>query len=642
MSGKSDSELGMNRSIARRDVLQGMAIGVALGGVAPELAQADHAEARNTPVYYPPSRLGMRGSHPGSFEAGHELRDGDFWNHAASLIDTNETYDLVVVGGGISGLAAAWFYREANPQAKILVLENHDDFGGHAKRNEFHVNGRMELINGGTLEISSPYPYSAIASNLLRALGVEPGRLRRECEDPFVDDSLKLGVFFDRETFGADRLVRLDARDPDDAAPEAWRAFVAQAPVSDSVKHSIMKIETGKDDYYPGLTGDQKKDRLWRISYKDYLLRVVGADPGVIPLYRHRTDEWWGCGGDAVSALDCWGMGFPGFAGLNLAPGGPSLKRMGYTPAGYSSTGGSESFHFPDGNASIARLLVRALIPGSLSGSDARDIVTATADYTKLDRPQNTAHIRLNSLVVRVRNTARDVEVAYTPSRGGGKVYRVRARHCVLASWNAMIPLLVPELPETQKAALSEMIKCPLVYSNVALRNWTSFHSLGIRRIYAPGCYHISITLNAAVNIGGYQGTSTPDQPMLIRMVRAPAQPGLPEYDQNRAGRIELLRTPFETFERNIRDQLARTLGPSGFDPARDIEGIAVNRWPHGYAPEYNSLWDKGFDADHTPNLVARKRFGRIAIANSDSGFAAYTDSAIDQAHRAVGELLSG
>jgi spermidine dehydrogenase len=641
MSKKLDRELGMGRPIARRDVLQGMAIGVAMAGLAPELAAAADAEAQNLPGYYPPTRLGMRGSHPGAFEAAHELRDGDFWNHASALIDTGEHYDLVVVGGGISGLSAAWFYRAARPKAKILIIENHDDFGGHAKRNEFHVNGRMELINGGTLAIESPTPYSAVSSALLKALGVETAKLRRECEDPFIDRKLRQGVFFDRETFGVDRLVRLTSDDDGKATAESWKDFVAQAPVSEAVKQSILKIETGTEDYYLGLTGDQKKDRLWRISYKNYLLQVVRADPGVIPLYQHRTDGWWGCGIDAVSALDCWGMEYPGFKGLKLEPGGPSLKYMGYTPAGYTTTGGSETFHFPDGNASIARLLVRALVPGSLSGKDARDIVTASADYAKLDQAQNDVRIRLNNLVVRARNAGKGVEVAYTASAGGGKVYRVRARNCVLANWNAVIPFLAPELPEAQKAALFDMVKAPLIYTNVALRDSTSFHRLGIRSVYAPGCYHSSISQKASVNIGSYESPRTPEQPMLIRMERAPASPGLSEYDQNRAGRLDLLRTPFETFERNVREQLARTLGTAGFDPARDIEGIIVNRWPHGYAPEYNSLWDTGFDAAHTPNLTARKPFGRIAIANSDAGFAAYTDSAIDQAHRAVGELLA-
>ncbi|HLY07599.1 MAG TPA: FAD/NAD(P)-binding protein [Rhizomicrobium sp.] len=642
MTRKSDRDLGMGRDIARRDFLQGVAIGVTFGALAPELAQAAEQEAQNAPGYYPPTRLGMRGDHPGSFEAAHELRDGDFWNRTASLVDDNDAYDLVVAGGGISGLSAAWFYRAANPRAKILIIENHDDFGGHAKRNEFHVNGRMELINGGTLGIDSPYPYSAVASGLLHALGVEPAKLSRECNVESVYAGMGRAVFFDRETFGQDRLVQLDAREWGKTDPRVWPEFLDKAPLTPAVKKSILKIQTGKDDYLPGLSGDEKKDRLSRISYKDYFLQIVKADPGVVPFYQHITDEWWGVGFDAISALDSWAMGYPGFDGLKLKAGGPSLKRMGYTPAGYSTAGGSEDFHFPDGNASIARLLVRALVPGSIPGKDAHDVVSAKADYAMLDAPGNAVRIRLNNIVVRARDTGKGVEVAYTASRGGGPVRRVRAKVCVLAGFNAMIPYIVPELPEPQKKALHALVRCPLVYTNLALRNWASFHTLGVRRIEAPGSYHMSVSLNPAVDIGSYRSVRNPDEPNLIRMVRAPAKPGLSEYDQNRFGRMELLQTPFETFERNIRDQLARTLAGTGFDPARDIEGIAVNRWAHGYAPEYNSLWDTDYDAQHGPNMMARRPFGRIAIANSDSGFAAYTDSAIDQAHRAVADLMKG
>ena len=639
MTKKSDRDLGMDRDIARRDFLQGMAIGVTLGGLAPELAQAAEQEAQNAPGYYPPARLGMRGDHPGAFEAAHELRDGDFWSRASSLIDDGDSYDLVVAGGGISGLSAAWFYRAAHPRAKILIIENHDDFGGHAKRNEFHVNGRMELINGGTLEIDSPYPYSAVASGLLRSLGVEPEKLSKECDVESVYAGMGRAVFFDRETFGQDRLVWLDDRVWRKSNPKVWPRFLDKAPLAPAVRNSILKIQTGKEDYLPALSGDEKKERLSRISYKDYFLQIVKANPGVVPFYQHITDEWWGVGFDAISALDCWAMGYPGFDGLKLKPGGPSLKRMGYTPAGYSTTGGSESFHFPDGNASIARLLVRALIPASIPGRDARDIVTAKVDYGALDAPGNAVRIRLNNIVVRARNAGNGVEVAYTRSSGGGPVRRVRAKACVLAGFNAMVPYLVPELPDAQKKALHALVRCPLVYANVALGNWKPFHALRVRRIEAPGSYYMSVSLNPAVDIGGYRSVRNPEDPNLIRMVRAPAKPGLSEYDQNRFGRMELLQTPFETFERNVRDQLARMLIGTGFDPARDIEGIAVNRWAHGYAPEYNSLWDRDFDAQHGPNLVARRPFGRIVIANSDSGFAAYTDSAIDQAHRAVTEL---
>jgi len=217
---------------------------------------------------------------------------------------------------------------------------------------------------------------------------------------------------------------------------------------------------------------------------------------------------------------------------------------------------------------------------------------------------------------------------------------RVRAKDCVLASWNMMIPYLVPELPAAQKAALHKLIKTPLVYTSVALNNWQAFKKLGVSRISAPGGYHTSISLNQPIDIGNYKAARDPAAPMLLHMIRTPAKPGLPEREQHKAGRAELLETPFETFEKNIRAQLGRMLGPGGFDPARDIAGIAVNRWPHGYAPEYNALSDGGTNAN-TPNMAGRKRFGRIAIANSDSGMAAYTDIAIDQAHRAVGELLA-
>lgn len=639
----SDKDMGMDRPIARRDFLQGAAIATAgtVAGLTSELAQAAQAEklAQDEPGYYPPARLGLRGSHVGAFEAAHELRDGDFWHHADKLQDAGETFDLIVAGGGISGLSAAYFYRAAHPKARILIIENHDDFGGHAKRNEFHVNGRMYLINGGTLDIDSPYPYSKEASGLLKSLGIDPVKLTKECDDPTLFAALRMGIFFDKETFGNDRLVRLDASERGKGSPAAWKAFVARAPLSEAVKQSILKIQTGTTDYFPGLTSDQKKDRLWRISYKDYLLNVVKADPATIAFYQHQTDGWWGCGIDAISALDCWGMEYPGFHGLNLKPGGPMQKHMGFTPAGYSTTGGSDSFHFPDGNASIARSLVRALVPGALPGKDIHDLVTARCDYSKLDHADNAVRIRLNNIVVRARNVKDGVEVAYTKSSGGGTVHRVRAKHCVLAGWNTMIPYLVPELPQAQKEALHGLVKAPLVYANVALRNWTAMHRLGVKMVECPGMYFSDFAFPPVVNIGSYKSPHNPDEPVLLRMLRTPASPGLPEADQNRAGRMDLLQTSFETFERNIRDQLSRALGSGGFDPAHDIEGIAVNRWPHGYAPEYNSLWEKDYDADHTPNLVARKKFGRIAIANSDSGYAAYTDSAINQAWRAVNEL---
>jgi spermidine dehydrogenase len=643
----SDKALGMDRPIGRRDFLNGVAVGIGvLGsglGAGSAEAQASLAWPQDQAGYYPPTLNGMRGSHPGSFEDAHKLRDGDFWPGKNPPQDTGERYDLVVVGGGISGLSAAHFYRAARPDARILILDNHDDFGGHAKRNEFHLGGKLHLMNGGTLEIDSPRPYSKVADGLIKSLGIDPVALTKECDDDALYPSLGLkhGLFFDRETFGVDRLA-VGAPSRWDGVGGSWRDFVEQTPLSPKARADVLRIEEGGGDYLPGLTSAEKKDRLSRISYRDYLKDLVKVDDSVLAMYQSHTQGEWGVGSDAVSALDCWGIGLPGFNGLKLAPG--SAPRMGYTPAGYAD-GGSYTFHFPDGNASIARSLVRNLIPAAIPGEvGAKNIITARVDYAKLDQPGSPVRIRLSSIVVRARNigdpaASRGVEIAYIR---GGKVFSVAAKDCVLASWNMMIPYLCPELPAPQKAALHELVKTPLVYTSVAIRNWTAFHKLGISGVTAPGGYHTTVRLNPQVDIGAYTSERSPDRPILVHMVRTPCKPGLTEFEQNKAGRYELLATPFETFERNIREQLGRTLGAGGFDPARDITAITVNRWPHGYAPEYNSLYQPDLPEAQQPNVIGRARFGRITIANSDAGRAAYTDSAIDQAHRAVGELLAG
>ena len=638
-----DRVLGMGRPIDRRDFLNGVAVAVGalgLGGAAAARAAAA-AWPQDEPGYYPPVLSGLRGSHPGSFETAHRLKDGDFWSGAGAPEETGEHYDLVVVGGGISGLSAAHFFRAARPGARILIIDNHDDFGGHAKRNESQLGGKLHLMNGGTLEIDSPRPYSPVADGLLKTLGIAPVALAKACDRPEVYGTLRLGrgVFFDKETFGVDRLVA-GVPSRDEGAAGSWPAFLARTPLPPEARADIARIETGHVDYLPGLDEADKKDRLSRISYRAYLTEVAKVGPLAAAFYQTHTQGEWGVGIDAVSALDCWGFGAPGFQGLGLSK--RPAPRMSYTPAGYVQ-GGSYVFHFPDGNATIARLLVRSLAPGAVPGSDCADVVTARVDYGRLDRPDAPVRIRLSSVCMRARNLGgeaapRGVEIAYAR---GGRLQRVTADQCVLASWNMMIPYLCPELPPAQKEALHKVVKTPLVYTTVALRDWTAFQRLGIDAVTAPGGYHTSFHLNMPVDIGGYRTERSPGKPILIRMTRTPCRPGLPEFDQNRAGRAELLATPFETFEREVRSQLGRTLAEGGFDPARDITGITVNRWPHGYAPEWNPLWEEPVAPELQPNVVGRARFGRIAIANSDAGAAAYTDCAIDQAHRAVTELLS-
>ncbi len=653
MSDSYDRYLGMDRPITRRDFMNGaaMAIGAAMLPSGRAFGAGSPLEPQNQPGYDPPVKTGLRGSHPGAFETAHSLRDGTFWESVGTPIDSHEAYDLVIVGGGISGLAAAYFFRQrAGNSARILILENHDDFGGHAKRNEFHMGGKLQLLNGGTFLIDSPTPYSPIADGLLKKLGIDPPQFEARYTDQKLYRSLGLrsAVFFDRETFGEDRLVvgtpgrSWEVELPEDQPEKTatWANFMAKTPLSPEVRRDIVRIQEAKVDYMPGLSSTEKKARLSKMSYRDFLLNVVKVTPGVIPFYQRRTEGEWGVGIDAEPALDCWALGLPGFQGMGLEPGG--APHMSYSAAGYAN-GGSYRFHFPDGNASIARLLVRALVPDAVPGHTVEDVVTAQVDYGRLDREDAPTRLRLNCTVVGARNigtpsAAKEVEVTYA---SGKQLSKVRAKGCVLACWNMMIPYLCPELPEAQKEALHYLVKVPLVYASVGIRNWAPFQKLGVQSVSFPGSYWSNVSLNAAVNIGDYRSPMNPEEPILLHLSRSPCHPGLPAREQHKIGRYELLTTTFETFERKIRDQLARTLGPGGLDPARDIEAITVNRWPHGYGYEYNPLFDPDWPEDKRPNVIGRKPFGRITIANTDSAATAYTDTAIDQAYRAVNELFS-
>ena len=639
----------MDRGITRRDFLNGVALTVGAAILPCDLFSALDIPPgpEKSPSYYPPALTGLRGSHPGSFEVAHSLRDGTFWKQAGTPVDTGEKYDLVIVGGGISGLSAAHFFRKvAGPKSRVLIIENHDDFGGHAKRNEFQSPKHTMLGFGGTFSIESPAPYSAVSKGLIEELGIDVSSYSRYVKrDLYRSFGLAPKIFLDKETFGADALAvnpipHVGGESENDLVrSHALEAFLKEAPLSDQAKADYARLLTDKKDYLPGLSSDEKKARLARMSYNSFLADHAKVGPEVVKLLQPMPQPLFGVGFDAVSAQDAWGLGAPGFEGMNLAPGpGKGMNRDAIP----NEEAEKYFFHFPDGNASIARLLVRKLIPDAIPGNSAADVVLARANYARVDQPGSPVRIRLNSTAVRVKHEgdpagAKEVEVAY---ERGGRVYTVRAAHCILACWHVVIPYICEQLPDPQKVALSSAAKVPLLYTNVALRNWKAFQKLGTNAIYCPGEYHSYMNLDLPVSIGGYECSRQPEDPIVVHMMKTPCKPGRPARDQRLLGRMELFTTTFETMERNIRAQLARVAGPGGFDPANDITAITVNRWPHGYAYEYNSLWDKFWlEGGETPCEVARKPFGRIAIANADAGAYAYTDGAIDQAYRAVNEI---
>jgi spermidine dehydrogenase len=645
--GPQDRELGMHRKITRRDFINGVAVTAGAAMMPWRMLGENTADPGKASDYYPPALTGMRGSHPGSFDAAHAVAEGRFWDSAGKPQATGETYDLVIVGGGISGLTAAHFYRKAvGNHARILILDNHDDFGGHAKRNEFQVGQSLRVAFGGTFSIQSPAPYSVVAKGVIEELGVDVSSYSRHVsKDAYSSLGLHSKIFYDKEAFGVDKLGANfgphwgGGSDASSEGIARLKQFLADAAIAEQAKRDLLRLYQEPKDYYPGLTSDAKKLKLARISYTNFLKEVAGVHDDIAKIYQAWPHGLFGVGIDAISAQDAWGLGLPGFDGLKLDPApGKGMNRDAIP----NEEAEKYFFHFPDGNASIARMLVRKLIPEAIPGSTADDIVLAKANYAKLDEKSSPVRIRLNSTAVRVNHvgdvaSAKEVEVTY--ARGNG-VFNVRASNVVLACWHVVIPRICEDLPAKQKDALASAQKVPLLYTNVALRNWKSFQKAGAESIYSPGMYHTSTHLDSPVSIGGYECARKPEDPIALHMSKAACHPGLPARQQHVQGRMELYTTDFETIERSIREQLARTLSTGGFDPARDIAAITVNRWPHGYAYEYNSLFDSFWlEGGETPCEVARKPFGRIAIANSDAGAYAYTDEAINQAHRAVKEI---
>ena len=626
----TDRELGLSRPITRRDFVHDVGItALSMTWPLPGLAMSQDGSE----LYYPPTLTGLRGSHPGSFEVAHALaREGKRFENPLAL---DERYDLVIVGGGISGLAAAYFHRKLRgAQSRILILDNHDDFGGHAKRNEFHQGGPMRLAWGGTVNMEYRL-YSDVANGLLRDLGIDIPRLLESFDFHWLGmkGSLQPALLFDRARYGRDVLLRgvtLQGLEPRELA-----THVDAFPLEEAARAKLKAFLLASGDVLAELSPAEREAYLHRTSYIAFLREHFDLPTAATQIFSSAPSGFWGLPAESLSVAECLQSGLPGAHVLGGPERPDTMERD------------SPAAMFPDGNSSIARLLVRSLIPGTVPGmaanADPFGIVTARLDYAALDRLGSTVRLRLNSTAVRAANAANGagVTVDYV---NNGRLLRVGARQAVLACYNAILPYLVPDLPSAQKAALAQCVKRPMLVVNTLLRNGHALQKLGIKGAQLPGSFLQDIFLVTGINVGDYRPAWRPEDPCVMQAFVgfiAEQPEGLSVADQHRIARARMLTMRFEDFEREVRQVLNALLGAGGFDAARDILAITVNRWPHGYARDHLDLEDTAWNVEPRPEIIGRQRFGNIAIANSDAGADAYTHAAIDQAWRAVNELVT-
>ena len=624
MTHRSDP-LGLTRPITRREFIDGAAVASAGLLLAPAAAHALDSS---------PAFLGQTDA---SFRTLHRWRDAAQRAEIPAHPPGGVEVDLLVVGAGISGLAAAILWRQQRPQATVLLVDPQADIGGHALRNEFtSVSGRRVIGYGGSEALDSPAFWSPAVHQLMRDIGIDLNRFHDWFDAGWQQTRgvAARGIFFGREQWGQDRLVRV---------PPGGRAadWVPQTPLSPRAQADLIRLIDAPRDWLPGRTRSQKRTLLAGISYDTFLTRHCRADAELTRYFSARTRGWFGAGTDATSALDAFAMSLPGFAALRL--GKQVDPRMSAT--GRQAFAGTDKYiyHFPDGNAGVVRAMLRRLIPAAMPGSGMESLVLTERDDGQLDRTGAPVRIKLNSSVVQVRHadaTQRAVDV--TLAGPDGQLQTVRAGQVVLACWSRVLPMLCPELPASQAAALDDQHKVPLVYANVLLANWRALKAAGLSGFTMPGRFFDEVGIDFPVSIGDYRFADTPDDPVLLHLsaVVNGGATGRPAREQAAAGRRRLMSISFEHMETEIRDVLQRALGPHGFSAARDIEAITLNRWSHGYSYEYMRPWDSFWPAGPLPITTARRGWGRIAIANADAGAFAYVQGAIDQATRAVAELL--
>jgi spermidine dehydrogenase len=632
-TSQADRALGMEQDITRRDFLNATLLasgGLLSTSAAPARLRAKAAASPGaSPVVQDWTGYGGVGDYANSngnttavLEAGHQIRDGAFESLPANVIDTGETYDCVIVGGGISGLAAALiFQRQAGEGKTCLVLDNHPIFGGEAKRNEFLVEGHRLIGHQGSALFQVTYPRSFI-TRFYESVGLKAPRFEyqkwggSEPEIPLTRTpylgSAPYGLYFGAK-FGQPQGLWLT--DPGGKQLEG-------APISAKAREELLKYQTAEqtDPQAPEYRGDAISRRLDTITLEDHLMERYGISRETVRTFLSPDEGGaFGLGPDALS-------GYTAYAFDALGPVADDGTQM-----------------FPDGNAGIARLIVKTLVPESIAGENSLDdVCRKSMNFAALDRSGAAARIRLDSTAVWVKHDgdplkSESLTMAYTR---GGKTYRVKARSAVMAGGSWTTKHIVRDLPDDRRAAYSQFYRSPCMVANVAVRNWRFLYKMGI-----SGCQWFEglgsfMQVRKLALCGADSPTIGPDSPVVLAIKVLYSYPGHTAEQQGQMGRGEMISTPFREYERQIRQQFTDMFARSGFDASRDIAGIILNRWGHAYASPAPGFYF-GKDGKPAPGEVLRAApFGRIAFANTDLSGMPDHKSSIIEADRAVRQLL--
>ncbi|HEC62750.1 MAG TPA: NAD(P)/FAD-dependent oxidoreductase [bacterium] len=581
--------------ITRRDFINGTLM-VAGASMLSSGAKSHAVLGELDPLYYPPALTGLRGNHPGSFDDAHgrALEDKSDWGPTAKL---KEEYDLIVVGGGISGLSAAFFYQqEHGKDKKVLILDNHGDFGGQCARNEHTIGDNTRLILGGSQTMVSPHARSKTVLKLYKDLGIDLERFKTAYDVGFFKrNDLGAVSYFNKRKFGQDKVVKHPFGHYQsfvEGLPRptlSHEEAVKQTPLSAQGKEQLLRVLKG-GVHVLKVPKNELEEYIATHSYFDYLKTTLGVDdPMVLEMARNSCVDNYGPGTDVATiaeALSTGGLGFDPTT-LKYVIGERRYKEYIKTHGHIMVEEDPYIHHFPDGNASVARLLVRKMIPNVGPGDSAEDIVFSKFNYSELDKSSNRVRIRLNSTVVKVKHdgdpkTSSEVFVSYI---NDSKSYQVKGKGVVMACYNSVIPYIVPDLPKEQDAALRRSIRMPLLYTTVGLKNWRAMKEMGIGYAWSPGNMHQVVMMDFPVSIGGYEYTKTPDDPCAIMMAGCPFGEtlGAPPIEQFREARYIMLALEFEDYEKEIREHLSGMLPKGLFEFDRDVESITVNRWQHVY-----------------------------------------------------------